>query len=88
MESRFYPAPPLLAAVRDLMVARELGNSSATPDRIGALANEVLLQQLKIEQLRRELDGLVRSPSWRITAPLRAAKARAAALAARLRGRH
>ena len=95
IEPRFYPAPPLLAAVREAIVAQEDGDGAeATPEEIAALGGqlvglwgELLRERERSVELQRALAGVMSSPSWRITAPLRRAKARGGALAASLRGR-
>ena len=88
LEFRFYEVPPVLAAVRDAIAAHEaVKGSEAEPEDIAALGGELVTQRARAETLKAALAEITSSPSWRITAPLRAAKARAAALAAPLRKR-
>lgn len=59
-EAQYFPTAPLLAAARDGM----LGDSD-----VAGLREELAAKQ-------KTLDAVMSSPSWRLTAPLRAAKAR------------
>jgi hypothetical protein len=71
-EQRYHPAAPLLAQIRDLVVARE---------RVAELEHELAATQLEISLSRDRLAGAERalqnikgSLSWRMTEPLRGAK--------------
>ena len=85
-EQRYFAAAPLLAGGRESLLGAEQG--PAEPRRTGVPAElEELRWELEqardeLDRRRRELDSMLASPSWRLTAPLRRAKRRLAALRA------
>lgn len=78
-DGRFYDLFELLSPVRDALIAREqLGRPVGSGMVGGAIATSADLEKARAEaaSARHWLDELQRSTSWRITAPLRAAKGR------------
>lgn len=79
-EQRYFPAAPLLADGRQCLL--ESGAGSRRPRRAG-VPNEAEDLRWELDQAREllerrqsELAGVLASPSWRLTAPLRRAKRR------------
>lgn len=79
-QARYYPSAPLLAEARDALVAREAGGEPA--GGAAAQAPRPVRPPPRFEELEAELAASRRvvasmssSASWRLTAPLRAAKA-------------
>jgi Methyltransferase domain len=86
-EQRYYPAAALLASGR-----AALGESrNGDPPRVGQPTEledmrwELDHAQEMLERQREQLEGVLASPSWRLTAPLRSLKHRVAGLRRRLR---
>lgn len=65
---RFYDLFEIVAGARDAMAAAERGEDA------GGDGEEVARLRRELAQARAELAHIARSPSWRVTAPLRAAK--------------
>ena len=84
MQQRYYPAAPLFAEMRDLVVAREQDRAARRSGELETLRATVADLEAQLDEARaatvreREARGYVeRSVSWRVTRPLRSAKARA-----------
>jgi hypothetical protein len=84
MQQRYYPAAPLFAEIRDIVVAREEGRDVRRREEHELLREQVAELQEEVERLGGEVrheragrDQLERSISWRLTRPLRSAKGRA-----------
>jgi hypothetical protein len=76
IQQRYYEAAPLFAEVRDLVVAREQDHAARRAGELQKLRERVTeLEQQFLNELRvrRALEASV---SWKITRPLRSAKAR------------
>ncbi len=94
-ETRYHPSGPLLARVRDLLVADDeapptqsdspglAGELDAAQTREAELRAEVLTLSHRIDGAERALENIKSSLSWRLTQPLRAAKRAAARQPAR-----
>lgn len=68
-ERQYRPTPPLLALARERILA---DGGLPPPRRNGELARV----RAELDHVQRTLSAITASPSWRLTAPLRAAKAR------------
>ncbi|ADB53865.1 hypothetical protein Cwoe_5460 [Conexibacter woesei DSM 14684] len=84
LQQRYYPAAPLWAEVRDTVVSREQGDETVPADELTAMNDRVALLERQLAEMEelvlRERHGrnaLEQSISWKLTRPLRAAKARA-----------
>lgn len=78
LEWRFEPVTPILSEMRDVIVTREAGAQAApAPWSPDGSDEEVERLRTDLRIARQALADIQSSPSWRITAPLRAAKARA-----------
>jgi hypothetical protein len=89
-ETRYHPSGPLLARVRDLLVAddtappsntdspRLAGELDAAHSREVELRAEVLTLSHRIDGAERALENIKSSLSWRLTEPLRSVKRAAA----------
>jgi hypothetical protein len=77
VQQRYYDAGPLFAEIRDIVVAREEHRAADRSGELQALRERLheLEAQFQVELASRR--GLESSFSWKITRPLRAAKARA-----------
>ncbi len=91
-EQRYHPAAPLLAEVRDFVVAREnqpvAGRSAvklgmelrAAESRQAQLEEEMALLRERLRRSDAALRDIKGSPSWKLTEPLRSAKHKARGL--------
>ena len=91
VEQRYYPAAGLLADARDAMLAH--GSAAPTPRQTGTPSElEDLRWELEhardlIDRQNADLTGVLTSPSWKLTAPLRKGKRRLASVRGALRRR-
>jgi hypothetical protein len=74
-ENRYYESAPLFAEIRDLVVARETQEGQAPPTS-KTLRQRVAQLEAELEGAHEDIEGLSTSMSWKLTAPLRAAKER------------
>lgn len=74
MQQRVYPAAQLFARVRDQIVAEQRAEGSSGDAGSEETADEVMRLRAEIEHQRDLQAAMKRSLSWRLTAPLRAAK--------------
>lgn len=71
-EGRFYDLFELVATARDALLAHEPNGPGSA--ETAQLRDELARAQDDLNRARAALDAIQRSPSWRVTAPLRAAK--------------
>ena len=80
VEQRYFPAAALLADARDVMLARgsagEAPRQTGEPSELEDLRWELEHARDVIDRQQADLHGLLTSPSWKLTEPLRKGKRR------------
>lgn len=84
LQQRYYPAAPMFAEMRDLAVgaeedriARQSGEVAALREQLADLEGRLAAAEQRAADERHGRNALEQSVSWKLTRPLRAAKARA-----------